>query len=150
MSRTLTVLVAAALLSGSCGGNMQRKGAAADRAVPAVCDSRPAEDPRDVAGSYAGTIPAADCPGIGMLLTLRADSTYLLHMRYLEREAEYDEEGAWRVAENLLTLTPADGEGISCYRVEQGRLRMLDADKQPVPGEAGTWYVLYKTDEKDE
>lgn len=144
----MPILLAAALLVGACGGNTQRKGiATAGETVPAACDMHTAENSLDVAGVYTGTFPAADCPGIGMHLTLRTDGTYLLHMDYLEREAEYDEQGAWRVAENLLTLTPADGEGISCYKVEEGRLRKLDADKQPVPGELGAWYVLHKNNE---
>jgi hypothetical protein len=47
---------------------------------------------------------------------------------------------------NLLTLTPENGEGVEYYKVEENRLRRLDADKQPVTGPLAENYVLKKTE----
>ena len=77
--------------------------------------------------------PAADCPGIDMRLTLKKDGTYSLHMKYLDRDSEFDEKGAYKVKGNLLTLTPWTRQP-EYYKVEENQVRKLDADKQPVTG----------------
>lgn len=41
-----------------------------------------------VAGTYEGTLPAADCPGIKTVLTINADSTYELKQDYIERKED--------------------------------------------------------------
>lgn len=43
-------------------------------------------DLTSIAGTYEGTLPAADCPGIKTVLTIHADSTYQLTQDYLERK----------------------------------------------------------------
>lgn len=147
MKRTL-ISAAAALMLASCGGNAQKPAAAAAAETKSgVPDMHTAETALDYAGSYTGTFPAADCPGIDMHLTLREDGTYDLHLKYIDRDAEFDEKGAYAVKGNLLTLTPADGEDLAYYKVEENRLRRLDADKQPLTGELAENYVLKKTQE---
>ena len=54
--------------------------------------------------------------------------------------------GGYSVRGNLLTLTPENGEGVEYYKVEENRLRRLDADKQPVTGPLAENYVLKKTE----
>ena len=49
------------------------------------------------------------------------------------------------VKENLLTLTQLDDGSEEYYKVEENRLRMLDAEKQPVTGALAENYVLQKT-----
>ncbi len=68
-------------------------------------------------------------------------------MKYIDRDSEFDEKGAYTVKGNLLTLTP----GWRAARVLQGRgepLRTLDADKQPVTGALAENYVLKKPPNK--
>ena len=93
---------------------------------------------------YYDTLPAADCPGIQTTLTLNPDGTYELHMKYIDRDAEFDEKGVFSVKENLLTLTQLDDGSEEYYKVEENRLRMLDAEKQPVTGALAENYVLQK------
>lgn len=140
------IVAATALLLASCGGNAQRKAekAAAGTKTEAP-DMHTAETSLDYQGTYAGTVPAADCPGIELRLTLGQDGTYDLHATYIDRDAEFDEKGAYAVRGSLLTLTPADGAQIQYYKVEENRVRMLDADKQPVQGALSENYVLHKT-----
>ncbi|WP_295939757.1 copper resistance protein NlpE [uncultured Alistipes sp.] len=137
----LTTLVA-------CGGNTQKKktadGAATTTEAP---DMHNAENSLDYKGIYTGTIPAADAPGIEVRLELKDNGTYLMHMKFIDRESEFDEVGAYAVKVNTLVLTPESGEGISYYKVEENRLRMLDADKQPIAGELSELYILTKTTE---
>ena len=137
----------AALALAACGGNVSKKKAAAETqtTTAAVPDMHTAETSLDYLGTYEGTLPAADCPGIRTTLTLNPDSTYALHMKYIDRDAEFDETGIFTVKENLLTLTQLDDGSEEYYKVEENRLRMLDAEKQPVTGALAENYVLQKT-----
>ena len=98
-------------------------------------------------GTYTGTLRGADCPGIEVTLRLKPGGAYEQHLKYIGRDAEFDEKGGYTVRENLLTLTPADGEQPEYYKVEENRLRRLDAEKQPVTGALADNYVLQKTTE---
>ncbi|WP_304582148.1 copper resistance protein NlpE [uncultured Alistipes sp.] len=145
MKKNLLILSAALALA-ACGGNAPKKQAAAETqtTTAAVPDMHTAETSLDYLGTYEGTLPAADCPGIRTTLTLNPDSTYALHMKYINRDAEFDETGIFTVKENLLTLTQLDDGSEEYYKVEENRLRMLDAEKQPVTGALAENYVLQK------
>ena len=145
MKSGILILAAAALLA-ACGGNTQKKAASGGaETVAEAPDMHTAETSLDYQGTYAGTLPAADCPGIETRLTLKKDGTFDLHMKYIDRDAEFDEKGVFSVKENLLTLTQLDDGSEEYYKVEENRLRMLDAEKQPVTGALAENYVLQKT-----
>ena len=140
-------ILAAALLA-ACGGNTQKKAASGGaETVAEAPDMHTAETSLDYLGVYKGTLPAADCPGIETTLTLAPDGSYALHLKYIDRDSEFDEKGAFTVKENLLTLTPSEGGQPQYYKVEENRLRRLDAEKQPVTGALADNYVLQKTTE---
>lgn len=143
MNRILSI-AAAALVLVSCGGNAQRKTTQTTPQEPAAADMHCAANALDYRGTYRGTLPAADCPGIETSLTLSDDGSYILHMSYLERDTEFDETGSYTVEGNLLTLQPDDGENPGYYKVEENRLRHLDADRQPITGDLADCYVLKK------
>ena len=117
------LILAAALALVACGGNAQRKTAASDSqtTTTAAPDMHTAETSLDYLG------------------------TYDLHMKYIDRDSEFDEKGAFSVKENLLTLTQLDDGSEEYYKVEENRLRMLDAEKQPVTGALAENYILQKT-----
>lgn len=141
-----TLILAAAIALVSCGGNAQKKtaGAETQNVVAAVPDMHNAETSLDYQGTYTGTLPAADGPGIEVTLKLKPDGIYEQHLKYIDRDSEFDEKGGYRVTENLLTLTPADGGQPEYYKVEENRLRRLDSRKQPVTGALADHYVLTK------
>lgn len=141
------LLLASALVLASCGGASRRQAAGTTGTAEAgteMVDMHNAENALDYHGSYKGTLPAADCPGIVTTLTLSADGRYALHMEYLERDVAFDEQGAFEVEGNLLVLTPDDGGQGGCYKVEENHLRMLDGDRKPITGELADHYVLQK------
>ena len=147
MKSGILILAAAALLA-ACGGNTQKKAASGGaETVAEAPDMHTAETSLDYLGVYKGTLPAADCPGIETTLTLAPDGSYALHLKYIDRDSEFDEKGAFTVKENLLTLTPSEGGQPQYYKVEENRLRRLDAEKQPVTGALADNYVLQKTTE---
>lgn len=142
------MILAAAITLVACGGNQQKKAVSEKVKADAVkVDMHDAESSLDYQGTYTGVFPAADCPGIDMRLTLKKDGTYSLHMKYLDRDSEFDEKGAFTVKENLLTLTPSEDGQPQYYKVEENRLRRLDAEKQPVTGALADNYTLQKTTE---
>lgn len=107
-----------------------------------VADMHTAETSLDYYGEYKGTIPAADCPGIKVTLILNKDNTYTLNNVYIDRkDADFNEEGTFSVKGNLLTLKEKNGNE-SYYKVEEGRVEMLNADKQPAEGKMKDLYVL--------
>ena len=86
----LTAAVIAALSVVSCNGKKtNNKEADQDSLSYAEKDSLNSNDVvlDSIAGTYEGTLPAADCPGIKTVLTLNADSTYQYSADYLERKA---------------------------------------------------------------
>ena len=144
------LILAAAIAMVSCGGNAQKKTAATDtqtKAAATAPDMHNAETSLDYQGTYKGTLPAADCPGIEVTLCLKADGKYEQHLKYIDRDPAFDETGDYTVTENLLTLKHADGEQPEYYKVEENRLRRLDAEKQPITGALADHYVLQKTTE---
>ena len=86
------MILAAAITLVACGGNQQKKAVSEKVKADAVkVDMHDAESSLDYQGTYTGVFPAADCPGIDMRLTLKKDGTYSLHMKYLDRDSEFDE-----------------------------------------------------------
>lgn len=138
----ILILAAAALLV-ACGGNTQQKSISC---TAETADMHTVETSLDYQGTYKGTFPAADCPGIEVTLRLNADGTYVEHYKYIDRDAEFDDQGGYRIDGNILVLTPADGESVAYYKVEENRLRRLDADKQVITGPLEENYILTKTE----
>lgn len=144
------MILAATLALVSCGGNTRKKPAVdnAQKTAAAVPDMHNAENALDYRGTYRGTFPAADGPGIEVTLKLKPDGTYEQHLKYIDRKSEFDAEGGYAVTENLLTLTPSDGGVPEYYKVEENRLRRLDAEKQSVTGALADHYILTKQTDK--
>lgn len=110
--------------------------------MPKAADTVAVAPPFTWTGSYADTIPCADCPGIFTQLDLRDDSTYVLRSLYLERDSiPYGQIGKWTVKGGILVLATEDmpmhwgpkGDG----------LEMLGEDGSPA--ESGLPYTLQRT-----
>ena len=120
MKESLLIL-AAALAMVSCGGNAQQKAATAgtQQTTAAAPDMHNAETSLDYLGVYKGTLPAADCPGIETTLTLAPDGSYALHLKYIDRDSEFDEKGAFTCSRTGHTMATFDDiarlqKNISC------------------------------------
>lgn len=142
------VLLSALMALTACGGGAQRTAAteAAETEVAAAAEPTVA---KDLAGSYAGVLPAADCPGISVELTLYDDGSYKRHAAYLERDTAFDEYGRYTVEGALVTLYPDEGDPDGRYRIEADRLRMLDTEGNAIEGELSDCYLLEKTNGND-
>ena len=98
-----------------------------------------------MAGTYEGTLPAADCPGIKTVLTINADSTYELKQDYIDRPDSHDEaSGVLQVLDGgvLMLVRPSSGDH-TFYKVKDaGSIVMTDSLGNEPEGEMAKLYVL--------
>lgn len=113
-------------------------------------DRAPAPEGLDVrafAGSFSGTIPCADCPGIDATIKLEGDGTYSTHDAYQERDTSFDSNGTWTVEEagKRIRLDPnsKDEQDRLFEVVSNDELRMLDVDGNPIDSKLD--YSLHRT-----
>lgn len=101
---------------------------------------------KEYVGSYTGTIPCADCQGIQVDITLKADNTYEKAVVYLGKgdgEA-IKTSGTYSVdAQGTLTLDGISGEP-NKYTVGKNTLTQLDMNGEPITGSLSANYVLRK------
>lgn len=87
--------------------------------------------------------------GIEIELTLHNDNTYTMNSSYMDRSEEpIQQTGNYTVKGNLLTLRAKVGIGLPApeyYKVEENRLRRLNAKKQPITGELADQYSQTNT-----
>lgn len=95
-------------------------------------------DARAVAGTFSGSLPCADCPGIDATLALHADGRYTLEERPLGRGDVLASDGTWmpRPDGRSLLLDPndKDREDRRFALLSNDELRPLDLDGTPVDG----------------
>ncbi len=108
-------------------------------------DMHNAANSLDYKGVYEGLLPAADGPGIQTTLTLAPDGTFVWRSEYLdEQDGVFVDRGTYTLTGNVAALE-VPGEGVRYVKVEEGRLRLLDQDKNVITGSLADMYVLEKT-----
>lgn len=116
-----------------------------------VCDSsstevnqeiHTAENSLDYEGTYKGTLPAADCPGINVTLNLLQDGSYSETNEYIERST-FEDKGTYCVSGNVLTVV-SEKNDTSYYKVEENQLKKLNKEKAEITGELAKYYILKK------
>lgn len=101
-----------------------------------------------IAGTYEGTLPAADGPGIKTIVTLNADSTYQITQDYLGRKKDVLDaaSGVFKVLEGkvLMLVRPSSGEH-TFYKVkDDNNIVLTDSLGNEPEGEIAKFYVLTK------
>ena len=137
--KMMFLAVAAVALMASCSGKKTAPNVSeADSANQADTTAAATVDLASVAGTYEGTLPAADCPGIKTVLTINADSTYELKQDYIDRPDSHDEaSGVFQVLDGgvLMLVRP--------YKVKDaGSIVMTDSLGNEPEGEMAKLYVL--------
>lgn len=146
----LAVAVIAAMFVVSCNGNKTTGQKTDTDSLSCVeSDSLQADGIaiESIAGTYEGTLPAADCPGIKTVLTLNSDSTYQYAADYIDRKDGHEEaSGIFKVSANhvIEIIRPSSGEA-SYYKVkDDNSLIMTDSLGNEPEGEMAKHYVLTK------
>ena len=151
MKTKLIVLAISSLaILASCTGNKTTPNAADNDSANVVDTTASDKDNVDlasVAGTYEGTLPAADCPGIKTVLTINADSTYLLKQDYIDKKDGHDEaSGIFKVLDGkvLMLVRPSTGEQ-TFYKVKDANsIIMTDSMGVEPESETAKLYVLKK------
>lgn len=149
MKRMYLSLIACACIAGiSCTSKPADKSGSTTEAQPAATetvDMHTAENSLDYPGVYEGTIPAASGPGIKMTLTLNKDKTFKLRSEYIdEKDGIFNEQGKYVITGNIVTLELPQNEK-KYFKVEEGRVRMLDQDQKVIEGALAEHYILKQT-----
>lgn len=116
--------------------------AAAPAAAPEpAAPVAPALDPKAFAGTFSGTLPCADCPGINTTLELKADGTYAVTTNYQDRKnSETKGDGTWTAEEagQRIRLDPnSKSEEDSLYQVVSAdEIRALDKEGKAIDSQA--------------
>ena len=151
MKRKLIVLTVGALAVLSSWTEKKTTANATDKDSTSVVDTTATDDNyvdlAAVSGTYEGTLPAADCPGIKTVLTIKADSTYQLQQDYIDKKNGHDEaSGVFKVLDGkvLMLVRPSSGEQ-TYYKVKDNNsIVMTDSLGVEPEGETAKLYVLKK------
>ena len=64
-----------------------------------------------LSGTYEGTLPAADAPGLKTLITFNSDGTFHMEETFLEKDVEPRiTNGKWILNGNIITFTAGDNK----------------------------------------
>lgn len=130
-----------ALLPSCSGGGNANNGATQEQTKSAEAT------PASYAGTYEGTIPAADGPGLVTTLTLNADKTYGLTQKSADDSTTVDEaSGVFEQGENgvIALVRPSGGER-TFFKVRDAQsVVMTDSAGNEAKGETADFYVLTK------
>lgn len=151
MKTKLIVLAISSLaILASCTGKKTTPNAADNdsaNVVDTTASNKDNVDLTSVAGTYEGTLPAADCPGIKTVLTINTDSTYLLKQDYIDKKDGHDEaSGIFKVLDGkvIMLVRPSTGEQ-TFYKVKNANsIIMTDSMGVEPEGETAKLYVLKK------
>jgi copper homeostasis protein (lipoprotein) len=95
----------------------------------------PSQAETEISGSFEGTLPCADCPGIVYRVDLFTDRAYYLRTRYLDRDGIFDDIGSWALSSDGRTLVLKGGREapLSFSWTDGGRaLTKLDLEGRPI------------------
>lgn len=100
----------------------------------------------DWPGTYQGTIPCGDCPGIQTRLTLWEDGTFERSTLYVDRDTTpFVDAGEfeWNSAGSVITLAGTSERPLQ-YQVGENRLYQLDRNGERITGGLAEQYQLVK------
>lgn len=147
-SKLMIFAVMSLALMTSCNGNKTAQNVVNNDSAN-VTDTAVNEnvDLASVAGTYEGTLPAADCPGIKTVLTINADKTYELKQDYIDRKDGHDEaSGVLELLDGnvLMLVRPSSGEH-TFYKVKDDKsIIMTDSLGNEPEDDMAKLYVLTK------
>ena len=92
-------------------------------------------------GRYEGLLPAADCPGIEIVLDLMAGDSFEVEMRYIDRDT-FTVRGGYHLSGDVLSAIDGESGDTTYFKVAGDSLRMLDSNKSYITSPFSDMYVL--------
>ncbi|WP_430615531.1 copper resistance protein NlpE [Flavobacterium sp. JP2137] len=152
MKKIFAVLPVLALFVVSC--NSSKKEAtttAADSLTTSteVVDMHNAETSLDIAGTYKGVLPCADCEGIETVIELKDDNSYVVTTVYLTEktgEKTFKETGTWSIKISTVSLQSdaKDAPEPTQFFAGENTLTHLDEAGNKIEGALAENYILRK------
>lgn len=144
--KKLIIPIAALLMTfqfQSCKNNTKSK-ENTNEEVTASVDHSTSQNAIDWAGTYEGTIPCADCPGIKTIIKLYDNETFSYTAEYLEKNTTVQDTGKfmWHSNGSIVHLTGLDLN--TKYKVGENRLIQLDTEGNIIEGALAKEYELNK------
>lgn len=101
--------------------------------------------PDEIIGTYSGTLPCADCPGILFTLTLKKDFRYERTRYYLESEPDtFEIEGKFTYKDSIITLeSTAEKIAFNQMKFSKGQLIILNKDGKEIKSKLANYYRLH-------
>lgn len=151
MKKNLMILAVAALAVFASCSDKKAAQSVVDKDSVSVVDNTASEnanlDLASIAGTYEGTFPAADGPGIKTVLTIKADGTYQIEQDYIDQKDGHDEaSGVFKVLDGniLMLVRPSSGDNIF-YKVRDGNcIILIDSFGNEPQKEVMKNYILKK------
>lgn len=143
--RIMFLAVTAVALMASCGDKKTAQNEANADSISVADTTMSALDLTAVAGTYEGTLPAADCPGFKTVITINADSTYQMQQDAIDRKDGHDEaSGILEIKDdNLLVLVrPSSGDRTYIKVKDADSIVLTDSVGNEPEGEIAKLYVL--------
>lgn len=141
---TFLFMLGIAMLGTSCGGK-KTQGVTIEDSTRIEKQDTLSND-TTYCGTYKGTLPAADCPGVKTVLTLRTDSTYDLSSDYIDKkDGQFMTSGIYHKRGQVIELvTPSSGDR-TYYKIKDSKsVIMTDSIGNEPEGEMAKLYVLTK------
>lgn len=114
---------------------------------PAAADTlHNAQNSLDVAGTYKGILPCADCEGIATTLSINADKTYEMSVEYMGKKDKLgsSSKGNYRWNDGNVLVLDEIKNAPSMYKAGENTLTQLDIDGKQITGANAAKYVLAK------
>ncbi|MGC9217223.1 copper resistance protein NlpE [Acidithiobacillus sp.] len=140
--RPHAVFLSVAILLGGCA---TQPAALTGMRVPKPDTTHTSRRVLDWAGTYAGVLPCADCPGLRETITLNKNLTMEITTQYVGRGDQIFRRGnefSW-VDGNTIRLEGMRG-GPTLYRVGENQLTQLGMDGKPITGPLAARFILKK------
>src|SRR6185312_12139056 len=85
-------------------------------------------------GTFSGTTPCADCPGIKTTVSFKTDAAFIENMEYLERNTSFSDTGKWQISDKIITVTFSSNSSPERFYLvkSDSTIAMLDADKKEI------------------
>lgn len=111
-----------------------------------VVDHHNSRNSLDWEGTYVGTLPCADCPGIQTTIFLFESGDFEIEENYLERSFMRQDKGTfeWNDAGDVITLRGIEDSNPRFFKVAENQIIQLDIEGKPITGNLAEAFILRK------